>query len=638
MREKALTSMDKPNRAAAQFTAAIHRFEQGDLRGAEALFKDLLRKNPKSAPCWHILGLIEQQRGHDRKALELLDRAIALDPNDAAAHSNRGNLLAAMGQPEAALASFDRALALRPDLAQVLCNRGNILHSLGRHAEALASYNAAIAADPGLAQVYNNQGNTLAALGRAEDAVASFTQAIARNPQYAEALYNRANILLALRRAAEALRDYDRALTLQPELPEALCNRGNALQALRRFQDAVASYDRALAIRADYTDALNSRGNALKALGRNDDALASYARAFAARPADPEALSNRGHLFQEIADPDAALAEYGRALAIDPAHSPALQGRALILLGRGDYVAGWDAYEERWRYQTFMADGPTALPALGIRPARADLVGRNIALMREQGIGDEVMFASILPDLQNDARHVTYACEPRLARLFAHSFSAITFTDPATFDGTKYDAVFGIGSLGHAYRQHRAAFPATPYLAPSPAIAAAWAARLGPRDGRLRVGISWRGGTADTRAEQRSLTLAQCQPLFALPNCDFVSLQYGEVADEIAAFNASLTCPIRHFPRAETEDFEDLAGLIAALDLVVSVQNSVVHLCGALGKECLALLPANAEWRYGIAGDRMAWYDSVRLFRRAPAGDWAAVVEQVAAIPRARKG
>ena len=645
MREQALTSMDKPNRAATQFATAIQRFEQGDLRGAESIFKDLLRRNPKSAACWQLLGLIEQQRGHDRKALELLDRAIALDPKDPTAHSNRAHLLTTMGKVGEALVSLDHALTLRPDLAQLHCNKGNILQGLGRHAEALISFDAAIAVDPGLAEAHGNRANTLAALGRAEDALAGFTQAIARNPQFAEAVYNRGNLLLSLQRGADALRDYDRALALRPDFPEALCNRGNALQAEKRFQDAVASYDRALALQPGYIDALNSRGNALKALGRHAEALASYDRAFAANPADAEAISNRGHLlFLDTAQIDAALAEYDRALALDPAHPPAHQGRALILLGRGDFATGWDAYEERWRYQAFLAatdDQPPPEVHPGytlLRPTRAAMAGKDIAILREQGIGDEVMFASILNDLRRDANSVTYACEKRLSRLFSHNFPDVTFVDPTIFDPARFDAVIPVGSLGYAYRRNRADFPGKSYLAARPAVAEAWAARLGPGAGRKRIGISWRGGTADTRAEQRSLTLAQFQPLFDLPNCDFVSLQYGEVMDEISAFNTTLDRPIQAFPRADMDDFEDLAALIDGLDLVVSVQNSVVHVCGALGKECLTMVPANAEWRYGIAGDRMAWYDSVRLFRRTPTGDWATVVEQVAAVLRARKG
>jgi len=246
------------------------------------------------------------------------------------------------------------------------------------------------------------------------------------------------------------------------------------------------------------------------------------------------------------------------------------------------------------------------------------------------------MFASILADLQRDAARVTYACEPRLRRLFAQSFPAIAFIDPANFNGADFDAVLPIGSLGYAYRARAADFPARAYLLPVPATSVYWAARLGARSGRTRIGISWRGGTAETRAMQRSLTLEDLRPVLSLPGCDFVSLQYGDVAAEIAAFDAPT--PIRFFPRAEIDDFDDLAGLIANLDLVVSVQNSLVHLCGALGKTCLTMVPTNAEWRYGIAGDRMAWYDSVRLFRRAPEGSWADVVAEVGVRLRARKG
>lgn len=626
-------------RAEAQFAAATQRFQRGDLAGAEAAFKALLRQRPKSAACTQFLALIAQQRGQFGKALELFDQAVLLDPNDAIAHSNRGNLLMEMARPADALVSLDRAVALRPDLGQIQCNRGNLLHGMGRYTDALESYAAAIAAQPGLTEAHNNQGNTLAALGRVAEACASYTRAIAQHPHYVEALYNRGNLLQTMRCHADAIRDYDRALALQPDFVEAWCNRGNALQAEKRFDAAIESYNRALAARPGYTDALNNRGNAQKALGLWDDALRSYDAAFSANPRDTEAICNRGHLYLECTRHDDALAAYDRALALDSACVAALQGRALILLGRGDYAAGWAAYEERLRYQAFLAGtDPSAYRNLLLRPDRAALIGRNIGLIREQGIGDEVMFASILADLQRDAARVTYACERRLARLFAHSFPGITFADPENFDGTVYNAVMPIGSLGYVYRQSRRDFPGKAYLRPRGATVRDWEARLGERDRRPRIGISWRGGTADTRAEQRSLRLGQLQSLFDLPDCEFISLQYGDVADEVTAFSAMTGQTIRVFPRAEIDDFEDLAALISNLDVVVSVQNSIVHLCGALGKECLTMVPANAEWRYGVAGDRMAWYETVRLFRRPADGGWDGVVAEIAATLRARKG
>lgn len=203
-------------------------------------------------------------------------------------------------------------------------------------------------------------------------------------------------------------------------------------------------------------------------------------------------------------------------------------------------------------------------------------------LLGEQGIGDQLMFASMIPDLARATAALRCVCDARLVRLFANSFDKVGFDGPTTAQirRDEIDAILAMGSLGGLFRGRAADFPGSPYLRPSAAIREAWGRRLGPASGRLRVGLSWRGGLPSTRRNERSLALNQLQPLFALPGCEFVSLQYGEVAAEVA----DAAAPIRVFPPADIDDFEDLAGLVANLDVVVSVQTALVHLAGAVGK------------------------------------------------------
>jgi hypothetical protein len=166
-------------------------------------------------------------------------------------------------------------------------------------------------------------------------------------------------------------------------------------------------------------------------------------------------------------------------------------------------------------------------------------------------------------------------------------------------------------------------------LAADPSVVARWRSALPAHGDRLSVGFSWRGGTVKTRRDQRSLVLEQLRPILTRDDCTFVSLQYGDVSEEIETFNATLDKKIIHFPKDSIDDFEDLAGLIGALDIVVSVQNATVHLCGALGKPCLAMLPWKPEWRYGKYGSQMPWYSSVELLRQSQSGDWDSVLAAV---------
>ena len=240
------------------------------------------------------------------------------------------------------------------------------------------------------------------------------------------------------------------------------------------------------------------------------------------------------------------------------------------------------------------------------------------------------MFAGMIPDLARIAAGVTCVCEPRLLRLFQGSFPGVTFVHPS---GARVDAdlLLAMGSLGAAFRPTESSFPGAAYLKPPEAGRAQWAARLGPPTKRLRVGLSWRGGAASTRRRARSVDLQAFNPALDQEDCEFISLQYGDVQAEIEAANADRRSPIRWFPPQDMSDFADLAGLVANLDIVVSVQTAAVHLAGGLGKPCLVLLPADPEWRYMRRGETMPWYGSVRLIRQATPGDWTNVLDRAAA-------
>lgn len=371
------------------------------------------------------------------------------------------------------------------------------------------------------------------------------------------------------------------------------------------------------------------RGLALQAEGALEPALDAYRAAFKAG-AGLDAVLKVGVILAALGRHDDALDAFDGVLKLDPNSAVAHYQRGLVRLQLRQFAGGWDDYEARWGAERFVAESrgfvPEALiPELTLRPAAADLAGKRILLIGEQAIGDQVMFASMLPDLARAAKSVTLVCEPRLVRLVSASLEGVASFSPrdAAVDTDAIDRVVAMGSLGAAYRREPADFPGTPYLRPRDEVVAGWAARLGPKRGR-RIGLSWRGGAATTGAAARSLGLAQFAPLLALPGCEFVSLQYGDTAAELAGVPA-----IRSFPRADIEDFEDLAGLVANLDAVVSVQTALVHLCGAIGAPCLTLIPKVAEWRYMAEGETMPWYRSVRLFRQAEAGDWPPVVQAV---------
>jgi protein O-GlcNAc transferase len=284
------------------FTHAVALHQAGQLGEAEQIYRNLLLSCPQHFDGLHLLGVIAYQRGDHSAALDLIDRALSIDPGAPEAHNNCGVILAALTRFEDAVASYDSALAAAPGYVDAHINRGNALRDLTRFEDALASYDRAIVLDPSNAEAFNKHGNALTELQRFEQAAASYARAIELRPAFGEAFNNRGVALAKLRRFEDALANYNKAIALNPTDAEALNNCGQALAELKRFDEALASYDQAIALRPDYAEALNNRGNALNELHRFGEAAASYERAIALEPDIDYLRGNHLHVKMHVCD------------------------------------------------------------------------------------------------------------------------------------------------------------------------------------------------------------------------------------------------------------------------------------------------------------------------------------------------
>lgn len=299
------------------------------------------------------------------------------------------------------------------------------------------------------------------------------------------------------------------------------------------------------------------------------------------------------------------------------------------LLAAGHWRQGWALYEAR-RFGAFRAQIiPPGFPCFGLETPPA---GRRVLLYGEQGVGDIILFASMLPDLLAEAAAVTLLLPPRLVPLLAASFPTARVCDrldEGALDAV--DAAGSLGSLGQHYRQHRDRFArATPYLQIPPAEQRLWRDRLRALPAGLRVGLAWQGGGSLAALRRRSLPLNQLEPLLRLPGVCWVNLQHRHDRAELAAFEARTGVLLNTFAGVG-DDLLATAALTQALDLVICVQQTALHLAGAVGTPAWVLLPRLAEWRYGITGSTMPWYPLVELFRQPATGLWQPVIAEVAA-------
>jgi hypothetical protein len=307
---------------------------------------------------------------------------------------------------------------------------------------------------------------------------------------------------------------------------------------------------------------------------------------------------------------------------------------AQILLRRGDFAAGWSQYDWRLRMEKW-----EHLPKYSCPVWRGeDLKGKTLLVTAEQGLGDQIMFASCLPEVVQAAGQCIVESHARLAGLFQRSFPRISvsprrFKDSAAIDKGRLTPNFkiAIGGLPGLLRRHESDFPRhAGYLRADPARVEYWRECLRARGAGPHIGISWRGGTTRTRRTARSIDLVHWLPMLRQRSGQWVSLQYGDATGaELASFASEYAVHVDHWQEA-IDDYDETAALVSALDLVISVQTAVVHLAGALGKPVWVMVPAVAEWRYLQSGVTMPWYPSVRLFRQSRADDWKPVIDSIA--------
>ena len=307
------TSIDAA-RAQAKFLEGWSHHQKGRLDDAWRAYQEAIKLYPRHFNALHMAGIVAAQARRFDHAVELIGRALEVDPNNADAHFNRGNALRDIGQPAAAIVSFDKAIQLRADFADAHNNRGNALKDLVEFQAAVESYDKAIQCNPDFAQAHNNRGNALRHIQNHKAAVESCDKAIALKPDYTDAFFNRGLALLALKQHQAALDSHGMAIRLNATHAEAYHGRGQVLAELRQHQGALDHYDKAIRLKPDYVAAHISRGLALKELRQYDAALAAYGRAIQLKGDSAEAYNNRANLLSELKQYAAAIEDYGRAL------------------------------------------------------------------------------------------------------------------------------------------------------------------------------------------------------------------------------------------------------------------------------------------------------------------------------------
>jgi tetratricopeptide (TPR) repeat protein len=564
-------------------------------------------------------------------AAEAIAAQLAREPANAEVHALAGELRLAEGAPAAALACLARALELRPDFAPAHNAMGEALRALARNEEALASFRRAVELAHDLVAAHLNMGRSCEDLGRDEEAADCYALALAFDGGAVEAGLGLGRTLRKQGRLAESVAQLKQTLEHAPRCAPACLELGRTLNQAGDTAGAIAFYERALELRRDCAEACANLGLIhLLQLGDAARAEALFRRAAEISPDLVEVQANLGLAIQEQGRFEEALAHYEVQIARRPDFVELRWNRGIANLAQGRFAAGWDDYELRkMRPDAGGVHQKFTLPDWDGSPLRA----RSILVYGEQGLGDEIMFASCLPDAIAQAGSCVIECDTRLEALYRRSFPRARIEARGRALCRELDFQSAVGSLPRYLRRSEADFPQhAGYLVADPGATARWGKRLDALGPLPKVGVAWRGGKLRTRGSLRSLALEQAAPLLDYGQATFVVLQRGLSEGERAALQNRSTVWVPDYP----ESVDDLAALVCALDLVVSVDNTLVHLAGALGRPVWVLVSYSPDWRYRWQGEQMLWYPSARLLRQPRPGDWRSVIGETRRLAACR--
>lgn len=612
----------------------------GRLAEAESLYLHHLNLNPADTEGLHLLGLLHADTGRLDTALQLLRAAIGIEGPRPHLCRNLGILLERQGDRSSAIACFRQALdADRRDweLWQALAG---LQAAEGRHGDAASSWQRVVeggVTSPGQEAVARCRwADQLLLAGKRAEALEHYKRAIHIDPDSEIALFHFGVALMQSDRGAEAKEAFHRALARNPEHAQAHNNLAILLQLEGKKREAIAHYKRAIAASPGYEGALFNLGSAWQEADQPGRAIAIFRKLLKLQPRHAAAWTHLGNCRLARNEIAQARQAYHESLVIDPGEKAASWNLGIAHLLEGEFASGWAGYEARFDVAGATPRRPFAAPVWRGEP----LEGRSILFHAEQGLGDSLQFIRFAPLLAALGAEVHVECQPMLIPLLRQMEGVAGWHESVAVPPGRLQAA----PVSHLpacdfqlpFLSAPASLATTVETIPTPSgylqapekSAENWRRHLGPRNGRLRVGLVWGGNPNHKNDRNRSLNAALLPEWTRLVNSvrpvEWVNLQKGRPAPEGLEFAAI----------PEPGDFFETAGLLANVDLVISVDTSVAHLAGAMGRPVWILLPFAPDWRWMLDRTDSPWYNSARLFRQTAPGDWTGVLQQVAsALP-----
>lgn len=598
---------------------AYSLLRRGDGAGAERICRSVLAHDSKNANALLILGMVEAARGSLVGAASNFEKAAALEPSRADVHFNLGLLRLRQGQVDAAITSFSRAVTIDPSNFDAALQLAESLSQAARFDEAVGAFDVAIRSNRRNPAAWTRRGYALYSCGKFDQAVDSYKTAIGLEPRSVDALNGAALALTAMSKFTDAVALLSDAVLIDPTFGAAYSNRAVAYTKLQEFSLAEIDHKRAMAIDAADPRVKANYAEFLHRLGRNSEAVVLLRQLESVDPIGSSVLL--GNVMADELKNSEALKYFDRALSLNPSEPFAHWCRALVNLRLGNLKDGFQEFE--WRSKGAVSTSDQARGRREWQPTE-HAIGQQLYLFAEQGLGDSIQFARYVPQLVERGYDVILEVQRPLAKIFKSLHPRVTVVEGCSLRETS-DNLCALPSLPAKLGTTVETIPAPiPYLHPVGLISEGVAARLA-RSKQIRIGICWSGNALHERDVRRSIPLSVLAPILTLPDASFISLQKDLRPSDESDFYRSSLIDFRDL----LFDFDDTASLIMSLDVVISVDTSVAHLAGALGKPVWILLPYVPDWRWMLNRNDSPWYPTARLFRQDRHADWPGVIQAV---------
>ena len=482
---------------------------------------------------------------------------------------------------------------------------------------------------PNVPVLYNILGIVCQKKNNINHAISNFKRAINLRPNFDQAINNLGNALQHIGRFEEAISNYKKVIKINSNYAEAYSNLGNALAELGKFEEAISNYQKAIELNPDHPEFYTNLGGSLVEAGKFEEAISNLQKAIKLNPNYAEAYSNLGNAQAGLEKFEEAISNYQKAIKLNPKYKEAIKNESMVRLTMGDFKIGWEKYEAR-------LEENIKIPVVyeNEKKWNGKYLNGTLLVWGEQGVGDHIMFSSMLFDLKNHAKDILLQIDKRLENLLKRYFQKVNLLNIKIISSEKkftgnFDKHIAIGSLGQYLRKTRASFDATPkkYLITSTIKENEYKKKFLDND-KFKIGISWK--TLNKLQQYRNIDLKKMLPVLSNPRCDFVSLQFGEFGDELKYIKSKFDINIKSIKEINNfRDIDNLAALINCLDLVITIQNSTAHLSGALGKNTWLMLANNARWHWQKKDNKSIWYPSVKIYRQEKNGDWNNVINNI---------